>query len=102
MNPTPSDRRQHDDERNQLLAIIDQIRKEQAEFRTELKKNSDITASNHAMMQEMVTIFTVGKGAFTFFGWIATAIKWIAALTIAIGGIYAFFYAMAHGLTPPK
>lgn len=85
----------------QLTAVIDEMRKEQAEFRAELKKNSELTGKINSMTEEMVDLFAAAKGAFKVLGWIGVAIKWTAGLAAAIAGIYAFFYTIMHGF-PPK
>lgn len=77
------------------------IRQEQSEFRAELKKNSEMTADNAESTKEMVEIFGTAKGGFKVLGWIGTGIKWLGGISIAMAGMYAFFYALWHGI-PPK
>ena len=78
----------------QLTVVIDELRKEQAEMRSELKKNSELTS-------EIAELFATAKGAFKFFGWIGSAVKWVGGIAVAAGAIYAFVYSIIHGF-PPK
>lgn len=82
-----------------LLAAIDELRKEQAQLREEMRKNAELTAQNTAATNEIVDLFQAAKGAFRVIGWVGTAVKWVGAVTAAGGGLW---YLVTHGFIPPK
>ena len=96
-------------ERSALAASIEEIRKEQERFRSELAENSKELAENSKLTKsvdekttEIVELFGKAKGAFAVLGWIGTAVKWIGGIAMAAGAIYAFVYTMMHGFPPSK
>lgn len=86
---------------DQISAALEDLRKENAEIRAELKKNSEVTGNINAKTEEMLDLFAAAKGAFKVLGWIGVGIKWTAGLAAAIAAIYAFSYTVLHGF-PPK
>ncbi len=86
-------------ERRALATAIEEIRSVQAEFRTELTKNSELTAKNNKMTEEMFDIFSAAKGAFKLLGWIGAAIKWAGIIAAAATAVWIF---MKGGSPPTK
>lgn len=85
-------------ERRALASAISEIKDEQAAFREELRKNSELTLKNNAMTEEMFDLFAAAKGTFKFFGWIGKGITWTGGVAAALGALWLIF----KGGFPPK
>jgi hypothetical protein len=85
-------------EQSEIRKEQSESRREQAEFRVELKKNSELTAKNNTMTEEMFDLFAAAKGTFKFFGWIGKAITWTGGVAAALGALWLIF----KGGFPPK
>ena len=88
-------------DRTALSVAVEEIRKEQERFRTELEENSKLTKSVDERTTEIVELFGKAKGAFAVLGWVGVAVKWVGGIAMAAGAIYAFVYSIIHGF-PPK
>lgn len=81
-----------------LEAAIEEIRREQADIRAELKSNTEVTAEIKEMTAEMVDLFTAAKGFFKMAGWIGTGIKWVSGVAAALAALWLVF----KGGFPPR
>lgn len=77
------------------------------------RQNTAITEDTKSKVDEVYDILMTAKGAFKFFGvitsvarWcakvIAVVAKWVTAIAIAIGAVWALIYQFTHGGMPPK
>ncbi len=92
-------RRSTDQSYAALVLVVEEMKADQAEFRAELKKNSELTAKINTMTEEMVDLFAAAKGAFRVLGWFGTCVKWLGGIAGAGAALWAL---LSHSPIPPK
>jgi len=70
-------------------------RTEQQQFNTELlasiKENTTAVASLASKTETIMEVWAASQGAFKVMKWVGSAVKWVAGVLIAIGGVWYYF-----------
>lgn len=62
-----------------------------------MRRNTAMTASNTALIQEVLDIMSTAKAGFRALGWLGTGMRWLGGVAAACAALWALYQSIRHG-----